>query len=169
MVQIASPSRASLPSYQRERRALEEQVGNINGALGDYDWTPIRYLYRSYPRETLARLYRNADVGLVTPLRDGMNLVAKEYVAAQRPDDPGVLVLSRFAGAADELEEALLVNPFLVEETGDAIAAALDMPDPERRRRHAALLRVVRAGTAERWADSFVTALAAERAVAVAS
>jgi trehalose 6-phosphate synthase len=169
MVQIASPSRATLPFYLRERRELEELVGHLNGALGEIDWTPIRYLYRTFPRDTLARIYRNADVGLITPLRDGMNLVAKEYVAAQRPDEPGVLILSRFAGAAEELTDALLVNPFLAEETGDAIAAALEMPLDERRRRHAALLGRVRRDTAERWAAGFVSALSTERSLATAS
>ncbi|MBZ0088902.1 MAG: trehalose-6-phosphate synthase, partial [Thermoanaerobaculia bacterium] len=121
LVQIASPSRGGLDWYRREREELEQVVGRINGELAEVDWTPIRYLHRSFQRDTLARLYRGADVGLVTPLRDGMNLVAKEFVAAQRNSDPGVLVLSRFAGASASMRDAILVNPYVIDETAAAI------------------------------------------------
>lgn len=160
LVQIASPSRGGLEWYRRERLELEQLVGRINGELAEVDWTPIRYLHRSFGRETLARLYRGADVGLVTPLRDGMNLVAKEFVASQRASDPGVLVLSRFAGASATLSEALPVNPYVIDETADAIHAALEMPLAERRRRHRKLLRIVRRDTASAWAEGFLTSLA---------
>ncbi len=159
LVQIASPSREGLEWYKRERRTLEELVGRINGEFAEFDWTPIRYLRRSLPRETLARIYRGAEVALVTPLRDGMNLVAKEFVASQRPREPGVLVLSRFAGASEELDAALLVNPWIVEETAEAIARALALPLEERRDRHQRLLAAVRARTAADWAASFLAAL----------
>lgn len=160
LVQIASPSRGGLEWYRRERLELEQLVGRINGELAEVDWTPIRYLHRSFGRETLARLYRGADVGLVTPLRDGMNLVAKEFVAAQRTTDPGVLVLSRFAGASATLREALAVNPYVIEETAEAIRTALEMPLAERRLRQRKLLRVVRRDTASAWAEGFLTDLA---------
>ncbi len=161
LVQIASPSRGSLDWYRRERAELEQLVGRINGELAEVDWTPIRYLHRSFAREALARMYRGADVGLVTPLRDGMNLVAKEFVAAQRKTDPGVLVLSRFAGASDSLRDALLVNPYVIDETAAAIATALEMPLAERQRRHRALRRIVRRDSARAWSERFLDALAA--------
>jgi trehalose 6-phosphate synthase len=159
LVQIASPSRVGLAWYRRERRELDLAAGRINGELGDVDWTPIVYLRRSFPRATLARLYRGADVGLVTPLRDGMNLVAKEFVAAQRASDPGALVLSRFAGAAESMTAALLVNPWVIEETAAAIRRALEMPLDERRSRQRALLRVVRRDSAVAWRSRFLAAL----------
>ncbi|KAB2955075.1 MAG: trehalose-6-phosphate synthase, partial [Thermoanaerobaculia bacterium] len=160
LVQIASPSRADLPEYERERRDLERIVGRINGEFGRVDWVPLRYVHRSHPRDELARFYREADVALVTPLRDGMNLVAKEFVAAQRPERPGALVLSRFAGAAETLTEAIRVNPYVPAECAEALAEALEMPIEERLRRHAALLATVRAETASKWATDFVAALA---------
>jgi trehalose 6-phosphate synthase len=156
LVQIASPSRSNLPWYRRERRELEELVGRINGELGRLDWSPIRYLHRSFPRSALARIYRAADIGLVTPLRDGMNLVAKEYVSAQDPADPGVLVLSRFAGAAERLREAVLVNPYVPTECAEGIYEALEMQLAERQERHAALLADVESDTAARWATGFL-------------
>src|SRR5262249_40101083 len=108
LMQIAPPTRVEVEAYANIRKELEELSGAINGEFGDFDWTPLRYIHRSLPRSTLAALFRGSDVGLVTPLRDGMNLVAKEYVAAQDEKDPGVLILSKFAGAAEELEEALV-------------------------------------------------------------
>jgi trehalose 6-phosphate synthase len=128
LIQIAPPSRGDVPAYQRIRAELDSIASEVNGRHADLGWTPIQYLNRSYPRETLARLFRAARVGLVTPLADGMNLVAKEYVAAQDPEDPGVLVLSRTAGAAEQLTEALLVNPFDVDDIARAIETALVMP-----------------------------------------
>jgi trehalose 6-phosphate synthase len=155
-VQVASPSRAQVPEYAEQRRRIEATLGRVNGELGEPDWTPIRYLYRAYDRQLLARLYREADVGLVTPLRDGMNLVAKEYVAAQDPADPGVLILSHTAGAAQQLKDALLVNPFVPADVAEGIATALEMPLAERQRRHARLMRTVLESTAEAWAGGFV-------------
>src|SRR2546421_12734058 len=116
-------------------RTISEAAGRINGSYGEIAWTPIRYVNRAYSRSVLAGLYRSARAALVTPLRDGMNLVAKEYIAAQDPDDPGVLILSRFAGAAAELTAALLVNPYDPESVGSAIAQALSMQLDERRSR----------------------------------
>ena len=142
-LQVAPPSRASVETYQRIRSTLDEFSGRINGAYADLDWVPLRYVNRGYPREVLAGVYRAARIGLVTPLRDGMNLVAKEYVAAQDPEDPGVLILSRFAGAAVQLDEALLVNPYSPEELADAILRALRMDRAERVRRWRAMMDVV--------------------------
>jgi len=121
---------------------------------------PIRYLNRGFSRSVLMPLYAEAQVGLVTPLRDGMNLVAKEYVAAQNPDDPGVLILSQFAGAACELDAALIVNPYDPAATAEALETALAMPLAERRERHAAMLRVMRRNSLDRWRDRFVADLA---------
>ncbi|HET6204657.1 MAG TPA: trehalose-6-phosphate synthase [Planctomycetota bacterium] len=166
LVQIASPSRTAVPQYLEQRRLIESLVGRVNGELSEHDWVPIRYLFRSYPRERLARFYRDADVALVTPLRDGMNLVAKEFVAAQRPEDPCVLVLSRFAGAAEDLPEAVLVNPYVPADTAEGIARALAMPLEERCERHRALLARVLRGTADEWGRRFLADLAAVAAAA---
>ncbi len=132
LLQIAPPSRGELQSYQEIRATLDGLSGRINGEYADAEWVPIRYVNKGYRREQLAGIYRAARIGLVTPLRDGMNLVAKEYVAAQDPDDPGVLILSCFAGAAEQLVDALLVNPHSPEEMADAIATAKAMPRDER-------------------------------------
>ena len=119
-MQISSPSRTQVAEYLRYKGEVERLVGEINGRYAERDWSPIRYLYRSYSHAELAAFYREADACLVTPLRDGMNLVAKEFVACQEPGDPGVLVLSRFCGAAEELRSALLVNPYDVEGSAQA-------------------------------------------------
>jgi trehalose 6-phosphate synthase len=144
LLQIAPPSRGTVESYQRIRGTLESLSGRINGSHADIDWVPIRYVNQGYPRDVLAGVYRAARIGLVTPLRDGMNLVAKEYVAAQDPEDPGVLILSRFAGAAAQMPDALLVNPYSAEELSDAIWTALRMSREERidrwRRLHASVV-----------------------------
>ena len=132
----------------------------MNGALADVDWVPIRYLNRSFSRRTLFGFLRLARVGLVTPLRDGMNLVAMEYLASQPPDDPGVLVLSRFAGAAQYLPDALIVNPYDVEGVAKAIQAALTMPLEERRDRWRRSMQVLRSNSVEAWYERFVTRLA---------
>lgn len=132
LMQVAPPSRASVQTYQDIRGTLDALSGRINGAFAEIDWVPLRYVNRGLARDVLAGVYRAAKVGLVTPLRDGMNLVAKEFVAAQDPDDPGVLVLSRFAGAAVQLDQALLINPYSPDELADAIEAALAMPRDER-------------------------------------
>jgi trehalose 6-phosphate synthase len=159
-VQIASPTRTAAAHYLEQKRIVEALVGRINGELAEHDWVPIRYLYRSYPRATLARFYREADVGLVTPLRDGMNLVAKEFVAAQPPESPGVLVLSRTAGAAEDLPEAILVNPCIPADVAAGIARALEMPIGERAERHRALLERVRRGSIAGWGRAIVRDLA---------
>lgn len=161
LLQVTPISRDEVDTYQDIRGRLEGLAGRINGEFADMDWQPIRYLNRTYRRDQLAGIYRAARVGLVTPLRDGMNLVAKEYVAAQNPDDPGVLVLSRFAGAAEQMGEALLVNPFSREELSDAIKRALDMPLEERKRKWAALMQVVRDTDVGVWRDDFVASLRA--------
>ncbi len=132
----------------------------MNGERGEADWVPIRYLYRSYARNQLSQLYRAADVGYVTPLRDGMNLVAKEFVAAQDPKEPGVLLLSRFAGAAEEMSAALLTNPWDEEGTARDLDRALRMPKEERLARHAQLHEVISRTTALTWAEDFLRALA---------
>jgi trehalose 6-phosphate synthase len=159
LLQVATPSRDEVTAYQEIRARLDAVSGRINGAYATVDWVPIRYVNRSYPRDELAGMYRAAAVGLVTPLRDGMNLVAKEYVAAQDPDDPGVLILSQFAGAAEQMGEALVVNPFSREEVSDALKRGLSMPRRERKRRWEALVDVVRRNDVVSWRDAFVRAL----------
>ena len=159
LLQIAPPSRGSVESYQRIRDRLEQLSGRINGAHADLDWVPIRYVNRGYPRDVLAGVYRAAKIGLITPLRDGMNLVAKEYVAAQDPDDPGVLILSRFAGAAEQLKEALLVNPHSAEEISDAILRALRMPRDERIERWRAMMDCIEEQDVIWWRERFTNAL----------
>jgi len=158
-LQIATASREEVGTYQDLRARLDAISGRINGAYADLDWTPLRYVSRAYRRDELAGVYRAADVALVTPLRDGMNLVAKEFVAAQEAADPGVLVLSRFAGAADQLKDALIVNPFSREEVGDAIREAIAMPLAERRRRWEAMMSIVMSADVNAWRDDFVTTL----------
>ena len=159
LLQIAPPSRGSVESYQRIRNTLESLAGRINGAHAALDWVPIRYVNQGYPREVLAGVYRASRIGLVTPLRDGMNLVAKEYVAAQDPEDPGVLILSRFAGAAEQMTEALLINPHSAEEMADAIRRALLMPREERIRRWRALMDGVLAQDVYWWGKTFTRTL----------
>jgi trehalose 6-phosphate synthase len=159
LVQVTPISRDDVDTYQDIRSRLDALAGRINGEYADMDWQPIRYLNRGYRRDQLAGIYRAARVGLVTPLRDGMNLVAKEYVAAQNPEDPGVLILSRFAGAAEQMGEALLVNPFSREELSDAIKKALTMPIEERIRKWTALMKVVRDTDVSTWRDDYVGCL----------
>jgi trehalose 6-phosphate synthase len=158
-VQIAPPSRESVDAYQALREEVDGLAGRINGDHADLDWVPIRYLARSYSRGTLSGLYRLARVGLVTPLHDGMNLVAKEYVAAQDPEDPGALVLSEFAGAAEQLQAALLVNPHDVAATADAIYRALSMSLEERRERWQDLEAAVREYDVAWWRRKYLAAL----------
>ncbi len=158
-LQITPKSRSEIREYIEMERLVGEAAGRINGAYGEADWTPIRYVNRAYSRTALAGFYRGARVGLVTPLRDGMNLVAKEYVAAQDADDPGVLVLSRFAGAAHECKEALLVNPYDTEAVAVAINRALAMPLEERRARHATLFDVLTRNDIAHWAERFIATL----------
>jgi trehalose 6-phosphate synthase len=160
-LQITPKNRSEIPEYSELDEALGSAAGRINGKYGEVSWTPIRYVNRVYSRSVLAGLYRTARVGLVTPLRDGMNLVAKEYVAAQNPDDPGILILSRFAGAAIDFRRALLVNPYDAESVAGALAQALAMPIEERRARHEALYAKVCEYDVNRWQQEFLTALGA--------
>ncbi len=154
-MQIAPPSRSDIEAYQRIRRELEGEAGRINGRFAEVDWVPLRYLNRSFTRNVLMPLYAEAQACLVTPLRDGMNLVAKEYVAAQDPEDPGVLILSEFAGAARELDAALLVNPYDEAGMAQAMDRALAMPLQERQERHRSMMKVMRTNSLERWRDRF--------------
>jgi trehalose 6-phosphate synthase len=158
-LQIAPLSRSDVRAYVEIRQALEQAAGRTNGRFADTDWTPIRYLNRNFPHATLMGLLRAANVGIVTPLRDGMNLVAKEYVAAQNPEDPGVLILSNLAGAARELTAALQVNPYDTRTVSQAIQAALTMSLQERRERHTAMLQVLRRNDIATWTRRFVEAL----------
>jgi trehalose 6-phosphate synthase len=159
LTQIAPPTRDSVEAYSDIRQQLEALAGSINGRFGELDWVPIHYIHRSTARRRLGDIYRSSRIGLVTPLRDGMNLVAKEYVAAQDTADPGVLILSQFAGAAEELSEALIVNPYNIAETADVIRMAFEMELPERQRRHAALLEKVEKNNVIAWSQSFLAQL----------
>ncbi|MBU3992978.1 MAG: trehalose-6-phosphate synthase [Alphaproteobacteria bacterium] len=161
LLQIAPPSRGDVQSYQEIRATLDGLSGRINGEYADAEWVPIRYVNKGYPRDQLAGMYRAAQIGLVTPLRDGMNLVAKEYVAAQDAADPGVLILSRFAGAAEQLGDALLVNPHSPEEMADAIATALAMPLDERIARWRPMMDNIMEQDVIWWRRRFTDALAA--------
>jgi trehalose 6-phosphate synthase len=154
-------SRGDVAEYRTLREELEQLAGHINGSHAEPDWTPMRYVNRNYPHPSLTGFYRLARVGLVTPLRDGMNLVAKEFVAAQDPEDPGVLVLSSFAGAARELDSALLVNPYDLDGVADAIAAAMRMRLPERRERWQAMMDTLRTHDITAWRRNYLAALEA--------
>ncbi len=159
--QITPPSRGEVAEYKDIRHELEAMAGHINGRFADIDWMPINYINKSYNRERLTLFYRASQIGLVTPLRDGMNLVAKEYVASQNPSDPGVLVLSRFAGAARELDAALIVNPYDIDGMADAIAQGLEMSLDERRDRWDAMMKIIRRNNLETWRDGFLKKLVA--------
>ncbi|MCK5276154.1 MAG: alpha,alpha-trehalose-phosphate synthase (UDP-forming) [Alphaproteobacteria bacterium] len=159
LLQIASPTREGVQEYDEIRHELEAISGHVNGTYADYDWVPIRYLNKGFTQRTLAGFFRLARVGLVTPLRDGMNLVAKEYVAAQSPRDPGVLVLSRFAGAAEELDGALIVNPYDTEGLADILETALTMPAGERKERWRGMMQHLRRNDITAWRKRFVAAL----------
>jgi len=158
-LQIAPTTRGVVPEYRQIRKDLERSAGHINGMYAAPDWVPIRYVNQSFPHSVLTGYYRNARVGLVTPLRDGMNLVAKEYVASQDPENPGVLVLSRFAGAAFELPDALLINPADTAEVADALERALKMPLKERQRRWRAMMGVLENHDINTWRNGFLAAL----------
>jgi len=159
LLQIATPSRGAIEAYGNLQNDVAKLVSDVNGRHGEVDWTPIRYLNKGYSQAVLAGLYRTAQVGVVTPLHDGMNLVAKEYVAAQNPEDPGVLVLSKFAGAANELDTALLVNPHDIDGMARTIATALTMPLTERRLRYEAMMEKLRNRTIQQWFADFVATL----------
>ena len=161
-LQIAPKTRTEIPEYADIEQEIGLAAGRINGDFGEADWTPIRYVNRAYGHATLAGLYRAARVALVTPLRDGMNLVAKEYVASQNPDDPGVLILSRFAGAAHECKTALLVNPYDPDSVAAALGQAIAMSLGERRERHDAMFRTLSRNDIRHWAQGFLTELERE-------
>lgn len=161
-LQVAARSREEVVEYQRLKRDLDRRTGEINGRFAEFDWVPLRYLTRAIARAALASFYRVARVGLVTPLRDGMNLVAKEYVAAQDPEDPGVLVLSRFAGAAEELDDAIIINPNDPDEITEAMHQALTMPLAERKARHERLFEKVCRTTAQTYCRDFLAGLTRE-------
>ena len=159
LLQIAAESRKDVASYRMLRAALDAEAGSLNADLGEADWQPLRVVSRNTERNTVAGFMRLARVGLVTPLRDGMNLVAKEYVAAQNPEDPGVLVLSRFAGAARQLPDALLVNPHDPDAMAEALDTALRMELPERQERWNRLWAAIEDRTPALWGRSFLAAL----------
>ena len=158
-LQITPRSRSEIKEYSEMERHISETVGHINGRYGEPSWTPIRYVNKPYSRPALAGLFRSSRAALVTPLRDGMNLVAKEYVAAQDPEDPGVLILSRFAGAAVECATALLVNPYDAEAVGNAIDQALSMPLVERQGRHSEMIKVLTENDIKFWGERFMETL----------
>jgi trehalose 6-phosphate synthase len=159
LLQITPKSRSEVKQYGEIESEVTGLIGKVNGQFGDAAWTPIRYVNRSYSRTVLAGLYRAADVAMVTPLRDGMNLVAKEYLAAQDPEDPGVLVLSEFAGAAKELDRALVVNPHETDAVAAALKRALEMPLAERRERHAPMVAHLLENDIRKWAEDYLAAL----------
>jgi trehalose 6-phosphate synthase len=161
LLQIAPPSRSDIPEYREIRRNLEAATGNINGRYAEFDWTPLRYLNKSFNHRILTGFYRAAHIGLVTPFRDGMNLVAKEYIASQSPEDPGMLVLSCFAGAAEELGEAIIINPHDREGMAEAIMQGLEMPTGERIERWQAMMATLRCNNIDAWRKRFVAALSA--------
>jgi trehalose 6-phosphate synthase len=160
-LQIAPPTREGVPEYDEIRERLERLASHINGRYGEVDWTPLRYINRTLSRRALAGLYRASKIGLVTPLRDGMNLIAKEYVAAQDPADPGVLVLSRFAGAAKQMQAAVIVNPYDTVGVAEAMQTARYMSLEERRNRHAELMRGLLEEDISHWRERFVEELGA--------
>jgi trehalose 6-phosphate synthase len=159
LIQIAPPSRSEVPEYQEIRKTLAAVAGQINSRYGEFDWTPLRYINKSFSHPILAGFFRASRIALVTPLRDGMNLVAKEYVASQPADDPGVLILSCFAGAARELGGAVIVNPFDIEGMAEAILLGLNMPLGERKERWAAMMKVLERNDITAWRERFVRAL----------
>ncbi|PVA08338.1 alpha,alpha-trehalose-phosphate synthase (UDP-forming) [Thalassorhabdomicrobium marinisediminis] len=159
LLQITPPSREAVEAYQEITTELETLTGRTNGQFGEIDWTPVRLIENGVPREVLAPLYRRADLALVTPLADGMNLVAKEFVAAQDAEDPGVLILSNAAGAAEQMVDALIVNAHDADEISEAIERALTMPLTERKARHAALMKVVEDTDIATWGASYIDCL----------
>jgi trehalose 6-phosphate synthase len=157
--QIAPPTREDVEAYSEIRHTLEHLSGSINGRFGEMDWVPIHYIHRTTARKRLRDIYRSSNICLVTPLRDGMNLVAKEYIAAQDAEDPGVVILSRFAGAAEQLKETLIVNPYDIDEVADAIKSGLEMERDERVARHRKLFESISTYDTFTWRKSFLRAL----------
>ena len=164
-LQIAVPSRSTIDSYSELQDKLAFQAGKINGRHGEVDWTPIRYLNKGFSQTTLAGFYRAAAVGLVTPFHDGMNLVAKEYVAAQNPENPGMLVLSEFAGAARELDAAVLVNPHDIDGMTQKLISAINMPLSERTERWASMMKALRRSSIHVWFADFMDSLGRTRSI----
>jgi trehalose 6-phosphate synthase len=162
-LQVAAPSRGNIRAYRELKADLEALATEINCRHRQSDWTPIRYLNQEFSQLTLAGLYRTAQVGLVTPFRDGMNLVAKEFIAAQNPVDPGVLILSTFAGAAEELDAALLVDPHDVDSMARQIAKALAMTIEERRERWQQMVTKLKRGSQQNWFSAFLNTLSEAR------
>ena len=158
LVMLAVPSRSNVPQYQRLKREIDELVGRINGKFSTVNWTPIWYFYRSMPFENLIDLYTSCDVALLTPIRDGMNLVAKEFVAT-RTDHTGVLILSEMAGASHEMNEAILINPNNFEQISEALQLALKMPKEEQIQRNKMLQKRLKRYSVEKWANDFMKAL----------
>jgi trehalose 6-phosphate synthase len=158
-MQIAPPTRTGVRAYEEIRHELEQAAGNINGRYAEMDWVPIRCLNKGYDRGIIMTMLRVAKVGLVTSVRDGMNLVAKEYVASQDPEDPGVLVLSRLCGAAEELGDAVLVNPYDIDGVADGIQTALEMPLAERRARYERMIATLGQNDIHSWCERFLKAL----------
>ena len=158
LVMLAVPSRSNVPQYQLLKKEIDELVGRINGKFASVSWTPIWYFYRSMPFENLIDLYTTCEVALLTPIRDGMNLVAKEYIAT-RTDKTGVLILSEMAGAAQEMSEALIINPNNFEEIADALKQAIEMPEAEQIKRNKFLQKRLKRYNVEKWADDFITSL----------
>lgn len=163
LMQIAPPTRTGVRTYDAIRSELERTSGRINGRFADTDWVPIRYLNKGVRRKPLMGMFRYASIGLVTPVRDGMNLVVKEFVAAQDPKDPGMPVLSSLAGAAHELQEAIIVNPYDRDNVADGIALAANMPKKERKERHTAMMETLRKNDIAAWRHRFVEALLSTR------
>lgn len=159
-LQIAAPSRQEVSQYAALRPVLNRMAGDINGRHGAFDWVPLRYMSQGVLRSTLSGFYRLAHIGVVTPLRDGMNLVAHEYVAAQNPADPGVLILSQFAGAASYFEDALIVNPHDPDEIAEAMHEAMNMPLEKRKKRYDRLFESLKSLTTKAYSDTFLKALA---------
>ncbi|GAA3518512.1 bifunctional alpha,alpha-trehalose-phosphate synthase (UDP-forming)/trehalose-phosphatase [Aquimarina addita] len=158
LVMLAVPSRSDVPQYQILKNEIDQLVGRINGKFAEVSWTPIWYFYRSMPFENLIDLYTSSEVALLTPIRDGMNLVAKEYIAS-RVDKKGVLILSEMTGASKEMSEALIINPNNFEEIADTIKMALEMPEEEQIKRNTALQKRLKRYNVEKWANDFMEAL----------
>ncbi len=158
LVMLAVPSRANVPQYQLLKNEIDQLVGRINGKFAEVSWTPIWYFYRSLPFENLIDLYTSSEVALLTPIRDGMNLVAKEYIASQ-VDKKGVLILSEMTGASNEMSEALIINPNNFEEIADTLKFALEMPEEEQIKRNSALQKRLKRYNVEKWANDFIEAL----------
>ncbi|WP_037315025.1 bifunctional alpha,alpha-trehalose-phosphate synthase (UDP-forming)/trehalose-phosphatase [Salegentibacter sp. Hel_I_6] len=158
LVMLAVPSRSNVPQYQRLKREIDELVGRINGKFSTVSWTPIWYFYRSMPFENLIDLYTSCDIALLTPIRDGMNLVAKEFIAT-RINQTGVLILSEMAGAAHEMNEALIINPNNFEQISETLIQAIEMPEEEQKQRNKTLQKRLKRYSVEKWASDFMQAL----------